>query len=112
MTIENFNNILLGPVAADDYRARIVTNDEYKLVYYNFRAIYEDWPFVTKTQRDCFELYYNLNMTQKKISQFLNIKQSTVSEHIRKARNNYIELVKIIYYCTLWGIDYGVKNKN
>ena len=107
MTIENFKKVLLGPVAAGDLRARVVTKDEYKLIYRTFRALYDDWPFVTKTQRDCFELYYNIELSQAKIAQYLRIKQSTVSEHIGKARENYTKLVEIIYYCILWGVDYA-----
>lgn len=111
MTIENFNKILLTPVAAADLRARIVKQEELQLIYRTFRGLVDDWPFVTKTQRDCFELYYNMQCSQEKIARFLNIKQSTVNEHIKKARENYIELVNIIYYCVLWGIDYGVEQE-
>ena len=112
MTIENFKDILLGPVAADDLRRRSVHNDEVELIYRTYRGLVDDWPFVTKAQRDCFELYYNLGMTQEKIATFLDIKQSTVSEHIKRARDNYLELVTIIYYSVLWGIDYATKEEN
>lgn len=111
MTIENFNKVLLVFVMSDDLSSRIVTKEECILIYHAWRRLVDDWPFVTKTQRNCFEMYYNMNFSQEKIAKFLGIKQSTVCEHIRKARDSYIKLVEIIYYCILWGIDYGVEKE-
>lgn len=109
MTIETFFNELLTPVAMADDTAIIgvrkedtprFTNDLYEL----FKC-YSDI-YVTEAQKNCFEMYYNMKMSQRRISEYLRIKQPTVSEHISKARENYLTLTKILYFAYLEGVNF------
>lgn len=111
MTIEEFYNNHLKEVIAEDVTQPEITIDMIKVMYITFRALVDDWKYITKIQKDCYLLYYGLKMSQQKAAQYLDIQQSTVSEHVKKARESYTELTRIIYYSTLWGIDYGHKNK-
>lgn len=111
MTFETFKNELLTPVIMEDYDSRIGTEDEYLQIYRVFKFLLDEWPYITEIQKNCYLMATDMNLTQNKIAEYLRIKQSTVSEHIKKARENYIHLVRVVYYSTLWGIDYGVRKK-
>lgn len=97
MTIEEFNEVLLFPLLIEHKEYKL-SGDDMENIYYLFRDSLEHIKIVTKAQKDCFELYYGLKMTQRKVAEYLNIRQATVSEHIAKAKEAYLRLLDIEVY--------------